>query len=95
MVLLEKIVVPSGGASSVTFTSIPQSYTDLVVKCSLRQSGYTGVTWDWLKFRFNSELPEDNPQIKGLHRGQLMLAMFAATGYTFFIKSSLSSCRFK
>jgi hypothetical protein len=38
---------------------------------------------DWLKFRYNSELPEDNPQIKGLHRGQLMLAMFAATGYTF------------
>jgi hypothetical protein len=38
---------------------------------------------DWLKFRYNSELPEDNPEIKGLHRGQLMLAMFAATGYTF------------
>lgn len=38
---------------------------------------------DWLKFRYNSELPEDNPQIKGLHRGQLMLAMFAALGYTF------------
>ena len=38
---------------------------------------------DWLKFRYNSELPEDDPQIKGLHRGQLMLAMFAATGYTF------------
>jgi hypothetical protein len=38
---------------------------------------------DWLKFRFNSELPKEDPQIKGLHRGQLMLAMFAATGYTF------------
>lgn len=38
---------------------------------------------DWLKFRFNSELPKDNPQIKGLHRGQLMLAMFAITGYTY------------
>ena len=38
---------------------------------------------DWLKFRFNSELPKDDPQIKGLHRGQLMLAMFAATGYTY------------
>jgi len=38
---------------------------------------------DWLKFRYNSELPKDNPEIKGLHRGQLMLAMFAATGYTF------------
>lgn len=38
---------------------------------------------DWLKFRFNSVLPKDNPQIKGLHRGQLMLAMFSTTGYTF------------
>ena len=38
---------------------------------------------DWLKFRFNSELPKDDPNIKGLHRGQLMLAMFAALGYTF------------
>jgi len=38
---------------------------------------------DWLKFRFNSDLPKEDPQIKGLHRGQLMLAMFAATGYTF------------
>jgi hypothetical protein len=38
---------------------------------------------DWLKFRYNSELPDDNQEIKGLHRGQLMLAMFAATGYTF------------
>jgi hypothetical protein len=38
---------------------------------------------DWLKFRYNSVLPEDDPNIKGLHRGQLMLAMFASTGYTF------------
>ena len=38
---------------------------------------------DWLKFRYNSELPKDDPNIKGLHRGQLMLAMFAALGYTF------------
>ena len=38
---------------------------------------------EWLIFRNNSELPKDNPNIKGLHRGQLMLAMFATTGYTF------------
>jgi hypothetical protein len=38
---------------------------------------------DWLKFRFNSELPKDDSNIKGLHRGQLMLAMFATLGYTF------------
>jgi hypothetical protein len=38
---------------------------------------------DWLKFRFNSDLPKEDPNIKGLHRGQLMLAMFSALGYTF------------
>ena len=38
---------------------------------------------DWLKFRFNSELPKGDTNIKGLHRGQLMLAMFASLGYTF------------
>lgn len=47
------VTVGSGGAANIEFTSIPQTYTDLLVKCSLRQSGYTGVTWDWLKFRFN------------------------------------------
>lgn len=30
--------VPSGGLSSIEFTSIPQSYDDLLVVCSLRQN---------------------------------------------------------
>ena len=47
------VTVGSGGASTIDFTSIPATYTDLLIKCSLRQSGYTGVVWDWLKFRFN------------------------------------------
>lgn len=51
MVLLEKIVVPSGGASSVTFTSIPQSYTDLVVKCSYRTNN--AQIYDQLRLTFN------------------------------------------
>jgi hypothetical protein len=37
-VLLDKVTVGSGGASSVTFSSIPQTYTDLVVKVSGRSS---------------------------------------------------------
>jgi hypothetical protein len=38
-VLLEKITVGAAGASSVTFSGIPQTgYTDLVVKCSIRSS---------------------------------------------------------
>lgn len=39
-VLLEKITVNASGASSVTFTNIPQTgYTDLVVKASARTAG--------------------------------------------------------
>lgn len=42
--LIEKITVGAAGASSIEFTSIPQTYTDLVIKLSLRdnQSGSTG-----------------------------------------------------
>jgi hypothetical protein len=37
MFLLEKITVGAAGASSVTFSGIPQTgYTDLVVKASAR-----------------------------------------------------------
>lgn len=34
--LIEKIVVGAAGASSIEFTSIPQTYTDLVIKYALR-----------------------------------------------------------
>jgi len=63
--------------------SFPQ-YTPTGEKLDLRaQLDVDSGDMDWLKFRYNSELPEDDPNIKGLHRGQLMLAMFAALGYTF------------
>jgi len=35
--LISAITVGSGGASSLTFSSIPSTYTDLVLKCSLRE----------------------------------------------------------
>lgn len=38
-VALATTTVGSGGASSITFSSIPQTYTDLVVKASVRSQG--------------------------------------------------------
>ena len=44
--------VGSGGASSIEFTSISGSYTDLLIKCSLR-TNRAATFWDWLKLTFN------------------------------------------
>jgi hypothetical protein len=46
-------VVGSGGASSVTFSSIPNTYTDLKVLMSVRTSW--GNTPDWGSVRFNGD----------------------------------------
>ena len=40
---LATVTVGSGGAASISFTSIPQTYTDLLVVCSLRSSGNSGT----------------------------------------------------
>ena len=45
------VTVGSGGASSIDFTSIPQTYTDLVVYVSARTS-YSGIE-DYIRFQFN------------------------------------------
>ena len=52
MVLLEKITVGAAGASSVTFSGIPQTgYTDLVIKASSRTD--RASTNDYFSMRFN------------------------------------------
>jgi len=49
-VLLEKITVGAAGASSVTFSSIPQTgYTDLVVKASARSDSAVYYTPIWMQ----------------------------------------------
>lgn len=41
--LISSVTVGSGGASSIDFTSIPSTYTDLVLKVSARESGGAGL----------------------------------------------------
>ena len=51
--LIEKIAVGAAGASSVTFTSIPQTYTDLKIVTSARTT--SAIAEDFLYARFNAD----------------------------------------
>jgi hypothetical protein len=54
MVLLAPAqTVGAGGATSVTFSSIPQTYTDLYILCSAR-TNRTGYNTDRINARFNT-----------------------------------------
>jgi len=48
-------VVGAGGASSIDFTSIPATYTDLVVKISSRSSNTAANDSDSLNLQFNGD----------------------------------------
>ena len=49
---IASVTVGAGGASSIDFTSIPNTYTDLVVKLSARTTRTTTGS-DWVKISFN------------------------------------------
>jgi hypothetical protein len=55
-VKIDSVTVGAGGASSIAFTSIPQTYTDLVVKLS----GRTTATNQTVLIRFNSDTTTTN-----------------------------------
>jgi hypothetical protein len=47
-------VTLSGTAASISFTSIPATYTDLLIKLSAR-GDEAGVTWQNVRLRYNSD----------------------------------------
>ena len=49
--IMPAVVVGSGGAASIDFTTIPSTYTDLVLKLSLRQDS---GTLNYASMRFNN-----------------------------------------
>jgi hypothetical protein len=51
MVAIQTVTVGAGGASSISFTSIPQTYTDLVVRTSYRTNA--ADIYDQLRLTFN------------------------------------------
>lgn len=53
MVAIATTTVGSGGASSIDFTSIPATYTDLKIVISGRTNRSDGILYDNLKLQFN------------------------------------------
>lgn len=51
---ISSVTVGSGGSSSIDFIAIPQNYTDLVVKLSLRSN--RASTWDNTQIEINSSI---------------------------------------
>jgi len=52
-VAIATTTVGSGGAANIEFTSIPQTYTDLLILASAR-SDRSSSTQDWIKVEYNS-----------------------------------------
>jgi hypothetical protein len=50
--LIQSVTVGSGGAASIDFTSIPQTYTDLVFRLSVRSTG-SANTWSYCMVYLN------------------------------------------
>ena len=54
MVFIASVTVGSGGASTIDFTSIPQTYTDLCLKISAKSASSTSVGTDGIKLEINT-----------------------------------------
>ena len=52
--LIASSTVGSGGAASISFTSIPSTYTDLCIKYSVRSSGNAAATYAYVTFNGSS-----------------------------------------
>ena len=52
-VKIASVTVGSGGASSIDFTSIPSTYTDLCLKVSGRSTTSAGAVWNYFELRPN------------------------------------------
>ena len=51
-VLINSSIVGSSGTSAITFSSIPQTYTDLLISGSMRTAASSG-NWDQVNITFN------------------------------------------
>lgn len=80
-------VVGSGGAASITFTSIPSTYTDLVVKISAR--GLNSNPYCYTALALNGVTT--NQTSRGLNGTATSASSFSASNFQFFINGNTST----
>lgn len=81
--LIETTTVGSGGATTVSFSSIPQTYTDLLVVGSVRSTSTTSNTgeYDVMAYRFNASTSSYSARvIEGNGSSALSSSQTTATG---------------
>jgi hypothetical protein len=87
--LLEKITVGAAGASAVTFTSIPQTYTDLIIKVSTRSNqsnvGYTAIRLNGSITGYSQKILQGDGSTPASYTGSssLVYALGASTSNNF------------
>jgi hypothetical protein len=79
-ILISSVTVGSGGAADMEFTSIPATYTDLVVKLSLRSSDDNTIT----KFQFNNDTSTANYSQRRLYGSGSTVASDTNTALGYF-----------
>jgi hypothetical protein len=81
---IASVTVGSGGASSIDFTSIPSTYTDLIVKLSTRRSD-TSEGYLSLRFNANSGSNYSNRTLRGTGSSVLTSADSSTTFLDFWV----------
>ena len=83
--LISSVTVGSGGAANIEFTSIPSTYTDLVVKLSARSARSAAGT-DFVQINFNSSA--SNFTARGLESNGATASSFTDTVFLGAISSA-------
>ena len=63
--LISSVTIGSGGAATIDFTSIPQTYTDLCVKFSVRCATSANIQQVYIRFNSNSSSIYNNRRLYG------------------------------
>lgn len=91
---IASVTVGSGGATSMSFTSIPNTYTDLVIKISARGTDNSSNGWNQGAITFNSSTTGYSSKLL-LGRGDLSAVSFdggtSAIDYGFYVSNSVTT----